>query len=72
MVHDFHWKNMVNQSVFWCFSGLTVYIMLFRYRSHHFLKTLILLFKFVSRETKESFVTKNNALLAGTLTYLSK
>ena len=40
---------------------------LFGYRSHHCLKTLTLLLKFVSRETKESFVTKTNALLESTL-----
>ena len=40
---------------------------LFGYRSHHCLKTLILLLKFVSRETKESFVSKTSALLGSTL-----
>ena len=44
---------------------------LFGYRSHHCLKTLILLLKFVSRETKESFVTKTNALLESTLISVS-
>ena len=44
---------------------------LFGYRSHHCLKRLILLLKFVSRETKESFVTKTNALLESTLISVS-
>ena len=36
-------------------------------RRHHCLQTLFLLFKFVTSETKEYFVSRTNALLVGTL-----
>ena len=36
------------------------------YRRHHCLPTLVLLFKFLTRETKGSFVTSTNALMVGT------
>ena len=36
-------------------------------RRHHCLQTLFLLFKFVTSETKESFDTRTNAHLVGTL-----
>ena len=36
------------------------------YRRHYCLPTLVLLFKFLTSETKGSFVTSTNALLVGT------
>lgn len=36
------------------------------YRRHHCLPTLVLLFKFLTSETKGSFITSTNALLVGT------
>ena len=35
-------------------------------RKHRCLQTLFLVFKFVTKETRESFVTRTNALLVGT------
>ena len=37
-------------------------------RRHHCLQTLFLVFKFVTSKTMESFVSRTNALLVGTLT----
>lgn len=36
------------------------------YRRHHCLPTLVLLFRFLTSETKGSFVTSANTLLVGT------
>ena len=40
-----------------------------QYRRHHCLPTLVLLFKFLTSETKGSFVTSTNAPLVDILKY---
>ena len=37
------------------------------FRRHHCLQTLFLLFRFVKSEIKQSFVSRTNTLLVGTL-----
>ena len=69
----FNTPNPLNQP-FWCGSSsyCAEYFFLsarlaIRYRRHHCLQTLFFLFKFVTSETKESFVTRTNASLVGGL-----
>ena len=71
----FNTLNPLNQP-FWCGSSsycakcffLSARLAIRYYnRRHHCLQTLFFLFKFVTSETKESFVTRTNASLVGAL-----
>ena len=50
---------IINDDYYYCDKRL--------FRKHHCLQTLFLLFRFVKSEIKQSFVSRTNTLLVGTL-----
>ena len=69
--HDFHWKNMVNQSILWCFSGLIVYVVLIWVSKSSLFKNIDFVIKICIERNERIFCYKNQCA-SGKHTYISK